>query len=228
MLKMRFRTGAVWFWVGGVLVLLTNAAAFGSDLMWYQTTASAKIDERWSAYFEFQPRWSDGMDRIQTVMERAYLMYGFAPDFRVGAGFLHGPQYLPSARNENRIFEQFDWVPSGEGNWRWSLRTRLEQRYLENVPDAAAWRLREKFGLTWMPLPNAGLYFWDEVFFHLNHPAPAVPAGFDQNRLSIGPRYSHASVTIELGYLLQTVRSQPERITSNPGVMVSLGISLLP
>lgn len=207
-----------------LLLSLLVAPARAEDIYWTQFIANVPISDQWSVFGEFQPRWIDHLDSSQVVLFRAAALYQISSELRVGLGYGMMPQYLPTPRNESRIFEQLDWTPPIADRWLFASRTRLEQRLLENAPNMS-WRVREKLQLSWMPA-KWGAYIWNEFFWNLNTSAGHVLSGFDQNRLSIGPRYHLAPVTIEAGYLLQTLRTVNKVTNWNAGVVISFSVVL--
>lgn len=124
----------------------------------------------------------------------AYLGYGWIHNSRVGA---------PNT-DEHRIFQQLTWTPTW-GGVAWQSRTRLEQRFLDTGDDVG-WRLREFVKATW-PIPRTkhlALAAYDEIFIALNDTDWGAAAGFDQNRLFVGPQWridTDPGVVLELGYL---------------------------
>lgn len=101
--------------------------------------------------------------------------------------------------HEHRIWEQLIWT------WARSpvsvmLRPRFEQRFSPDV-EGVGLRLRA-FARGQLDLPDPfALVCWDEVFLGLND--AFLPAGFDQNRLFVGPALEGEGFRIELGYLDQ-------------------------
>jgi len=91
-----------------------------------------------------------------------------------------------------------------------ALRTRLEQRFIENV-DQTAWRIRQfiRAHHNLPALPRLTLVGWDEIFVNFNDTNLGPQSGFDQNRAFVGigvkPRPTSRWRT-EIGYLNQTVR----------------------
>ncbi len=207
-----------------LLIISSNQHALARNITWMQTTATVKIAGPVSVFTEVQPRWFDGVQHAQIVLVRGALLYRFNPEFRVGVGYGIMPQYLPIERDESRLFQQFDWTPPHKEQFPLTFRTRLEQRWLENAPEAS-WRVRERIQFSWMPT-KFGMYVWNEFFLNFNDVAGNIARGFDQNRFSIGPKYSVAPVTFEAGYLLQTLRTSTKDILWNSGVALSLALNL--
>ncbi len=205
-------------------IFLPFQASHASNIFWLQNSATVAVDEKWAIYGEIQPRWASGFQNAQSIILRTALLYRVTPEWRVGLGFGHTPQFLPTIRNENRVFQQLDWMPSKSGAIEGASRTRFEQRKLEGGSELTL-RLREKAQISWMP-SAFGLYVWDEIFFSLSQESRVVNAGFDQNRLSFGPRYRKDLLLVELGYLLQSLRTLQNTSQSNSGILLNLGLSI--
>lgn len=106
---------------------------------------------------------------------------------------------LAEVSNEHRAWEQALLSTRMDGV-QLALRPRLEQRFLAGDPDIA---LRAR---AWVRagIPVTGpvsLSVWDEVFLGLNETDWAV-AGFDQNRVFVGPAFAlEEHGRVEIGYL---------------------------
>lgn len=207
-------------------LLFFAVPSHAKDLVWTQFSVLTPIAPSWSASAEFQPRWMDGLKNTQAVILRGTVLYRWSPEWRVGLGYGMMPQFLPSTRNESRLFEQLEWKPSLPipESISFVSRTRFEQRWLEGG-EPVGWRLREKLQVSWMP-SRVGLYTWNEIFWNLNAVSKNVPSGFDQNRFSLGARYQHQQTTLEAGYLLQAVRNASGYTSWNAGVVLSMLINL--
>jgi hypothetical protein len=101
--------------------------------------------------------------------------------------------------HEHRLWQQLLWT--------WSrapvgvmLRPRLEERFAAGV-EGVGLRLR-LFARAQLDLAAPlSLVVWEEPFFGLND--VFLPAGFDQNRLFLGPALRGEGFRVELGYLDQ-------------------------
>lgn len=209
-----------------LLIALFNAqSAQAEELLWQQSIFTHDVASNWTLFGEIQPRWLGGLKNTQAVLMRMAILHRLSPEIRVGLGFGNTPQYLPTLRNEVRFFQQLEWTPSPLlESVSFSCRTRLEQRWLENA-SSTAWRIREKIQFNWEP-GVWGVYFWDEAFFHFAEVSGMVRSGFDQNRLSFGPRYRKGPVTIELGFLSQVIRSYSKAMLWNAGGVMSVGLAI--
>jgi hypothetical protein len=124
------------------------------------------------------------------------------------AGYAAIPSGSPgatgSATFEHRAWQQLLWS-SPAGPLTVGLRPRLEQRFAAG--NAPALRAR-MFGRAQAPLSDPfAVVVWDEAFVALND-SEFGPAGFDQNRLFVGPAVSGPSHRVEIGVLHQLLRRQ--------------------
>ena len=112
--------------------------------------------------------------------------------------------------NEHRLWQQAV-LKHSTGGWSLQARTRFEQRFSE-AGDDVGFRLRQFVRANWQPAANTpvGLAVWDEIFIGLNDTDWGAAAGFDQNRLFIGPFLQMAPwARLEAGYLFAYLRREP-------------------
>jgi hypothetical protein len=216
------RTANIESWVGTLVFAGIFAAATPCRALniWEQNTVTVGLDEKWGLFGEYQPRWLDSFQDPQSTILRMTVHYRLDSEHRLGLGAGHVPQFLPTERGELRIYQQFDYFPKATSEWIPTFRGRVEQRLLE-FTTGVLWRARTKAQISWMP-GTLGLYAWDEIFVHINGKPGQALGGFDQNRLSVGPRAKLDWLTIEAGYLLQTVRNSRNTIRSVHGVTLTL------
>lgn len=93
------------------------------------------------------------------------------------------------------------------GPYKFALRSRLEQRFVETGDDVG-WRYRQ-FLRFQKKLSDRHLFVvWDELFFGLNDTDWGAEAGFDQNRVFVGfgmKSHRFTKLRTEIGYLYQHV-----------------------
>lgn len=138
-------------------------------------------------------------DATKTVgIVRPALGWALTPRLIAFAGYA----WVPSAADgegitsEHRLWQQLWWTvdvgPVG-------VRPRLEERF--GSGDAA---LRARvFTRAQVPIHGPlSWVVWDEPFVALTN-SVFVPAGFDQNRLFVGPALQYEAIRVEAGYLDQ-------------------------
>jgi hypothetical protein len=129
----------------------------------------------------------------------------------LGYGWIHNSPSGAPDTDEHRIFQQLTWAPTFR-SIAWQSRTRLEQRFL-STGDDVGWRFRQFVKATW-PIPGTkrlALAVYDEVFIACNDTDWGAAAGFDQNRLFVGPQLridTEPAVVLELGYLNRFKREE--------------------
>lgn len=118
--------------------------------------------------------------------------------------------------DEHRIWEQWQWEFQDPSSFRFSLRTRFEQRFRTQIPLEVGVRLRQMVRMSVGLDARRVVSFvvWDEIFFALNDAgagegrAAYQHAGFDQNRLFVGWGLQAVPgvLRFELGYFNQWIR----------------------
>jgi hypothetical protein len=153
--------------------------------------------------------WFDGHTRRgdagNVFIFRPGVGYAITPWMSVWAGYAWIP--VTSDATGDRFDEQRIWQQLILSN-RWldgrvsaQSRTRVEQRFQEGTSDLGH-RVRQfvraDYRFENMPL---GLVVWDELFWQLND-AGVFAAGFDQNRIFVGPAlHAWDGFRVEFGYL---------------------------
>ncbi|MEZ0227903.1 MAG: DUF2490 domain-containing protein [Planctomycetota bacterium] len=192
-----------------LILLLPLGVAHAEDLdheveVWLPVSAQGDlIDETFGGYIEVQPRVSrEGLDRL-LVRPAAYLRV--AERLSVWLGYAWTPGFEPVHQDEHRIWEQFlaefHLDDLADPSPVLSSRTRLEQRFIESVPDVAV-RLRQLIRLQVPVYELVSAVVWDEVFVNLNDTRGGPRLGFDQNRLFVGVNLAFVKeVSLDVGYL---------------------------
>ena len=119
-----------------------------------------------------------------------------------------------SVSHEHRIWQQMVLQFALAHRVKFMSRTRYEQRFSEDGDDVGL-RLRQMLRASWQPDPSIpiGVVAWDEIFFGLNDTDWGPEAGFDQNRLFVGPMLRVNSwARFEVGYLLAVLDRDPDVI----------------
>ena len=162
-------------------------------------------------YFaEIQPRVGNGASQVEQTILRGAIGWKLSSSLSVYQGYGH--IMLPSQGgrdvNEERSFQQINWIIGTPRRGELSSRTRLEQRWRSDG-NGTGWRLREMLRYE-KPLKqgsdavNALVYA--EGFTALNSTDWGQKAGFDQVRSFAGAEIKLVGKsTAELGYLNQYI-----------------------
>ncbi len=188
-------------------LILQSSSASADSIYWFQNSGTLGITDQWALYGEIQPRYIGSLGQSQSVLMRGAILYRLNPELTLGMGYGWTPQYLPTPRNESRIYQQVEWKPEWpEYPLQWAFRGRMEERDLEGV-SPVLYRARARGQVNWMNADDSfGFYLWDELFLNLNSGSKSVYSGFDQNRLSSGIRFKKSSTTLEAGPIWQRIR----------------------
>ncbi len=195
------------------------------DLGWFQISATGPIGGNWKLSLEVAPRVgtdpANGDTNLRTVNVRGAMGYQITEPWSLWAGYGYHPTFNPS-RDENRAFQQSTFVTKA-GPFKMSNRTRIEERFIEDVGQPAL-RLRHQLWLGY-PLPRWpawSLVAAEEPFVNLNTVHDGPHAGFDQNRIYLGvSREVGPHVRVEVDYLNQFVRrhSAADDLVRNGGIL---------
>lgn len=153
--------------------------------------------------------WFDGHARRggdnTVVIIRPAVGYRFFPGLAVHGGYAWVPTFNDGATSdvqEHRAWQQLLWSPRPLQSLLINVRPRFEQRFASGGNDLGL-RLRLFLRANWRfgtsPLLLA---CWDELFVPVNDTDWGQRAGFDQNRIFIGPGLvGFDGMRIEVGYL---------------------------
>jgi len=206
-----------------LLFLLFSAPAWAEPLFfWQQTSVRYRLNLKWTLYGELQPRWRRDFKDEQALGARVALFRDLSQSVKLGIGYGKLPTFLPRRTDENRIYQQVDWAGKAE-IWQFSGRFRMEERWIERVRGVIL-RTRFRTSMNWMP-SDLGAYVSQELFLNLNHRERQTVRGFDQYRMSMGPRYEANSWTLEAGYVGQRARSFSRHSHWNHGILLNVGLS---
>lgn len=178
-------------------------------------------------YDDFSPYWS---------LVRPGVGVRVAPGMLVTLGYAWTPSWraagvsLNERVDEHRVWEQWQYeLPLPRIPVKLQLRARLEQRWRPASGDDLGHRLR---GMVRATIPLRGrwvLAVWDELFVTFNDTDWGQRAGFDQNRLFVGPGVwaLPGTLRVELGYLHQLIRraAHPNGDLSNHAVALNTYLS---
>lgn len=177
---------------------------------WLNLTAMGSIKGDLVYFAELQPRFGDGVSRLDQLLLRGAVGWKLSPAATLYQGYAHIVVPVEGGRdvNEERSFQQLSWTLGKPWGGELSSRTRLEQRWRSDGDDMG-WRLREMLRYE-KPLRadsdavNALVYA--EGFVALNDTDWGARGGFDQLRTFLGVELGlPGASTAELGYLNQVI-----------------------
>ncbi len=169
---------------------------------------SAGEKTRWRYGFDAQWRHSERGSGSDQYVLRPSVGYDLKPGMSVWAGygyFLSDPNG-GSDRYEHRWWQQLSWSAA---SWDWgslSLRTRLEERILENASDTGL-RLRQQVQLA-VPFANQNVTLFTSIehYTNLRDTDWGARSGFDQLRTYAGVRMPMTEkLSLEAGYMNQYI-----------------------
>lgn len=156
-------------------------------------------------------------ENINTVIARPGLGYVLADWASVWAGYAwvpvtrDGTGMEDATAHEHRIWQQLVLKGSAvDGAVALMARTRFEQRLLEDNSEMAL-RIRQFARVGYRPGNKGvlGLSMWDELFWGLSD-TDLTAAGYDQNRLFVGPAFFvRKGMRLEGGYLFVHLNREP-------------------
>lgn len=161
-------------------------------------------------WLEYQGRFGENASRLSQLILRPGIGYQLFPSTSIWLGYawIHSaPPFVTGTTQENRSWQQILWSGKSQ-RFAFTLRSRLEQRFLQNAI-YMAWRYRQLLKISY-PFPNHerfSLIGMDEFFYHINNYNKKKDSGFDQNRSFAGLGYKiNQQSTFEIGYLNQYIR----------------------
>lgn len=195
-----------------LVILSAHAETEEDGAFWLNVNAQGALPvEGLHWYAEVQPRWRQEGKHFDASILRPSLFYAVNDHVSGWFGYAN-IRFHPngqSAREENRLWQQFLYKLEPIDRLYVQSRTRLEQRHFEHTSDTGH-RLRQLFRISTPVFSSAySLVFWDEYFIHLNDTDWGANRGFDQNRVFIGVNSKlDSQASIEVGYLNQFVNSR--------------------
>ncbi|EQB30101.1 DUF2490 domain-containing protein [Sphingobium ummariense] len=196
--------------VPALLSTAAQARTAEDEQAWLNLTAMGSIKGDLVYFAELQPRFGDGVSRLDQLLLRGAVGWKLSPAATLYQGYAHIVVPVEGGRdvNEERSFQQLSWTLGKPWGGELSSRTRLEQRWRSDGDDMG-WRLREMLRYE-KPLRadsnavNALVYA--EGFVALNDTDWGARGGFDQLRTFLGVELGlPGASTAELGYLNQLI-----------------------
>ena len=164
---------------------------------------------RW--WLDAHARYSDDANGFEQSILRPGFGYAL-PNNHVlwaGYGWIANSPEIGDTFHEHRFWQQHSWKTSF-GDFTFSSRSRLEQRFREEGSGDTGWRFRQFFKLTHPIGTDTSFYLstWDEVFLNLNDTDWGAESGLDRNRIFAGIGWKPRSIQhlkAEAGYLNQFI-----------------------
>lgn len=140
---------------------------------------------------------------IGSIPIRLGFGYQIDKENSVMAGYLYQysqPPYAKTDINENRAWEQYQYVNDFKEDGKLQLRTRFEQRTIEEGYGTAL-RFRQQVKYMYPLVKDWAFVVSEELFVNCNSVSWGPVTGIDQNRLFIGPSYQiNKDLRTEVGY----------------------------
>lgn len=192
-----FGKGSKWIWYGDVSV---RSSEKHKDQFGNQDYDVGAIPTHWSAGYQF-----DNMNSLQ---------FGYAYQYSQDP-------YAKRSTNESRIYQQYQNVLDFKESGKLQNRTRYEQRWV-TYSNEMGQRLRHQIKYQYPINKEWGFVVSEELFININTVSWGPVAGFDQNRIFIGPVYNFDDrQKIEFGYMNNYVNKDLKSDLINQVLMVN-------
>lgn len=201
--------------------------------MWLGQGSFESVHPEWKNFrwwLDVQGRWRDEGEELDASIVRPGLGYAVSDRVTVFVGHALITAYPAGAadRTENRLWQQLTWNVAVEGDYRLQLRSRLEQRFVEDASDSG-WRFRQFAKFTQAASADGRRYLslFDEVFFDLNDTDFGQHTGLRQNRAFVGLGWfldEARTIAFEGGYLNQWI-SRPGDDRMNHALSLNLFVT---
>ena len=170
---------------------------FGKDSPWnYMLEANIRSSQ-------YPKSFNNNSYDIGSVPIRLGFGYQIDKENSVMLGYLYQfsqPPYAKKDINENRAWQQYMNVQDSKEYGKLQLRTRFEQRTIEEGYGTAL-RARQQVKYTYPFEKNWAFVVSEELFVNCNTTSFGPVAGIDQNRFFIGPSYQiNKDIRTEWGY----------------------------
>ena len=191
--------------------------------IWTPVYLTVSHTDRIQGWYEVQPRFGENASEVNQLLLRLALGYKLTTRWSLWQGYAWTPAFVPEYINENRIYQQALYLRKWPTSEILVSRTRLEWRWIENVPGTAVrfrTLLRGQYPIDEKRLWS--LVAQDEIFVNFNSPPNGPAAGFDQNRLFFGlNRKVNDHLYFDGGYQWQSVNTkEPGFIDNNNHILL--------
>lgn len=185
--------------LAGILLVFSLTSAFATDHRpgaWLGTFAQKKLGSYFSLWAETQLRYNLESGKNEQILYRPGILQKLNERHQLGYLFA----YIQSDNvKEHRFALQHVQQYGNFLNAKFSSRSRLEARFIEDDSDDAA---RFRYLLR---MDKNTFIAWNEVFLNLTNDDWTGNRTFDRNRLFLGFKKEYADWRIEYGYLNQFV-----------------------
>ncbi len=210
-------------------IFLLSRASFATDQnakLWLGVNYNLppKPASVWRSYLYAQLRLIDKTPVLQTTLMEGAVGYLTTAQHSFWLGYRwsgHNPD--AGFSEENRLFQQ-SIFQNKTPSYHLILRSRLEEMTRSDDHQLAL-RFRERFAIEieHRLFKNAVPFFYDEIFFQLNHPNYMPHTFIGQNRLFLGFNlYSAKTTWWEIGYINQYQTHTPTQSQNEMGHIISV------
>ncbi len=201
--------------IKGVFLWVGLVAAWGSVPLfaeehflewWTGIYSQGPVEGKHQLFFEVQPRFGSNLQRLTQILVRPAYVYNFSEHSSLFLGLGWTPQFAAGRmQDEQRPWQQFLYRDSW-GAHPWSVRLRLEERFIAALPLAVRLRVMGRLSHPFWGTPLSAIV-WDEVFINFNSVLGGPQGGVDRNRLFLGLGWAFhpPAMALEFGYLNQFV-----------------------
>jgi len=208
----------------GLAAVAVASPAAADEQLWIVNQLKAKINDRVSFAMEWQPRFTNGVSRNGDNLFGPSLSYKLNKRATVTAMYtaaITTPLNRPT-RREHRFTAQLQFLLAGTPDKATLIsRTRLEERLVEDDPDAAL-RFRQMLRGQLNIGHGRAVFVSSEAFFGLESADWGLSAGLDQVRTMVGVNQT-LSKRLDLEVALQDQRfSRPKPQSPNQVGIITL------
>ncbi len=227
----RFSAALVCF-VAPIIFANCVASAQPPDFeQWSNINSHISVDEnrRYQVYLEAQSRLGDNWQRVTTTQVRAALVYNINESLGAYLGYAWAPGLIDSRyhrdyREDHRMWQQIAYRHELMGI-QWLHRIRQEQRIIartQEVAHRARYMIKASLPLT--ERSDFGVTGSDEVMLNLNGVENGPWAGYDRNRIFVGPYWMDGETRYEVVYIGEHLKrfGSDERWVNALGLQVML------
>jgi hypothetical protein len=172
--------------LAAAILIAPPAGATEHDFqIWPGVQASLGLTDTVSANVFLQTRFGDDASELSAALVRGWLAVKPRPWLELGAGYDYLPVLEPVDVRQHLVWPQVKLLGNGS-RLSVSNRTRFEARFVDGL-DEVGLSLRNRTHVA-HPLGDTRWYVTacEEVFFQLRDVAPALNAGFGENRVFLG------------------------------------------